>query len=179
MDGTGARYPSCQTPSTAVHGSYVQRPSDLPAAGRVVQLELRLRRFCCRNPEFSRRTFAERPVRLLAAHARRTRRLATVQCAAASFTLTGSAPRPAVRGDQGLVASVGLRKVKVATAVKLPRSIARHEHGLARASPRTDMVCATTTDHEREEEGYTPGTRIGMDREWNWLSRILVGNGRT
>ncbi|WP_338864844.1 ISL3 family transposase [Myxococcus stipitatus] len=83
MEGTGARCPSCQTPSTAVHGSYVRRPADLPAAGRVVQLELRVRRFCCRNPDCSRRTFAERPVRLLAARARRTRRLATAQCAVA------------------------------------------------------------------------------------------------
>nr|WP_254624215.1 transposase family protein [Myxococcus sp. CA033] len=83
MEGTGARCPSCQTPSTAAHGSYVRRPADLPAAGRVVQLELRVRRFCCRNPECSRRTFAERPVRLLAAQARRTRRLATAQCAVA------------------------------------------------------------------------------------------------
>ncbi|WP_254623696.1 transposase family protein [Myxococcus sp. CA033] len=83
MEGTGARCPSCQTPSTAVHGSYVRRPADLPAAGRVVQLELRVRRFCCRNPECSRRTFSERPVRLLAAQARRTRRPATAQCAVA------------------------------------------------------------------------------------------------
>ncbi|NTX41686.1 ISL3 family transposase [Myxococcus sp. CA033] len=83
MEGTGARCPSCQTPSTAVHGSYVRRPADLPATGRVVQLELRVRRFCCRNPECSRRTFSERPVRLVAAQARRTRRLATAQCAVA------------------------------------------------------------------------------------------------
>ncbi|GMU03750.1 ISL3 family transposase [Corallococcus caeni] len=66
-----------------MHGSYVRRPADLPAAGRVVQLELRVRRFRCRNPECSRRTFAERPVRLLPSRARRTRRLATAQCAVA------------------------------------------------------------------------------------------------
>lgn len=83
LEGTGARCPSCQTPSTSVHGSYVRRPVDLPAAGRAVQLELRVRRFCCRNPECSCRTFAERPVRLLSSRARRTRRLATAQCAVA------------------------------------------------------------------------------------------------
>ncbi|RKH57290.1 transposase family protein [Corallococcus llansteffanensis] len=83
LEGTGARCPSCQTPSTSVHGSYVRRPTDLPSAGRAVQPELRVRRFCCRNPECSRRTFAERPVRLLSARARRTRRLATAQCAVA------------------------------------------------------------------------------------------------
>ncbi|NVJ28381.1 ISL3 family transposase [Myxococcus sp. AM011] len=48
-----------------------------------MRLELRVRRFCCRNPDCSRRTFAERPVRLLAAQAQRTRRLATTQCAVA------------------------------------------------------------------------------------------------
>lgn len=51
LEGTGARCPSCQTPSTWVHGSDVRRPADLPAAGSAVQLELRMRRFCCRNPD--------------------------------------------------------------------------------------------------------------------------------
>jgi transposase len=83
LEGTGARCPSCQTPSTSVHGSYVRRPADLPSAGRTVQLDLLVRRFCRRNPECSRRTFAERPVRLMPARARRTRRLATAQCAVA------------------------------------------------------------------------------------------------
>ncbi|RKH68110.1 ISL3 family transposase [Corallococcus aberystwythensis] len=80
IEGTGARCPACQMPSSSVHGSYVRRPADLPCAGHAVQLELRVRRFCCRNPECSRRTFAERPVRLLSSRARRTRRLAAAQC---------------------------------------------------------------------------------------------------
>ncbi|MCE9669550.1 ISL3 family transposase [Myxococcus stipitatus] len=83
MEGTGARCPSCQTPSTSVHGSDVRRPADLPAAGQAVQLELRVRRFICRNPECSRRTFAERPMWLLSYRARRTRRLAAAQRAVA------------------------------------------------------------------------------------------------
>ena len=81
MEGTGARCPSCQTPSNLVHGSYVRRPADLPSAGCAVQLKLRVRRFRCQNPECTRRTFAERPLRLLSPRARRTRRLATAQCA--------------------------------------------------------------------------------------------------
>lgn len=46
--------PSRQTPSTSVHGSEVRRPADLPTAGLAVRLELRVRRFCCRNPACSR-----------------------------------------------------------------------------------------------------------------------------
>lgn len=80
-ESTGARCPSCQTPSTSVHSSYVPHPADLPSAGRVVKLEVHVRHFFCRNEQCPRRTFAERLPRLLSCRARRTRRLATAQCA--------------------------------------------------------------------------------------------------
>ncbi|WP_037583136.1 ISL3 family transposase [Stigmatella aurantiaca] len=80
-ESVGAQCPSCKSRSTAPHSTYVRHPTDLPCAGRPVQLELRVRRFYCRNPECSRRTFTEPVSRLLAARARRTRRLATAQCA--------------------------------------------------------------------------------------------------
>nr|WP_237726769.1 transposase family protein [Corallococcus coralloides] len=80
MEGTGARCPACQVPSHSVRGSYVRRPADLSSARHSVHLALRIRRFCCRNLECTRRTFTERPLRLLFSRARRTRRLATAQC---------------------------------------------------------------------------------------------------
>lgn len=82
-EGTGARCPSCQTPSNAAHSSYVRHPADLPSAGRAVKLAVQVRRFFCLNAQCPRRTFAERLPRLLSPRARRTRRLATAQCAVA------------------------------------------------------------------------------------------------
>lgn len=103
--------------STAVHGSYVRRPADLPAVERVVQFELRVRRFCSRNTECSRRTFAERPSRLLAARARRTRRPTTEQCAVA---VTVGAEAKA-RLLKPLAVPSGLNSAEAATLARIQR----------------------------------------------------------
>lgn len=79
----GARCPACGVWSEAGHGGYLRRPADLPWLGRCVQIALRVRRFRCHNAARARRTFAERLPGLIAAHARRTRRLAAVQGAVA------------------------------------------------------------------------------------------------
>src|SRR3954470_7834044 len=75
----GGRCPDCGRASRAVHSRYHRRPADLPPPGRSVGVELRVRRFYCRNAACPRRTFAERLPELVAAHARRTRRLAEAQ----------------------------------------------------------------------------------------------------
>ena len=79
----GARCPACGVWSGAGHGSYQRRPADLPLLGKIVQIVLRVRRFCCYNVACARRTFAVRLPGLLAAYARRTRRLAAAQGAVA------------------------------------------------------------------------------------------------
>lgn len=75
----GACCPDCRRRSSDVHGYYDRQPDDLPVAGRRVRLELRVRRYACRNVACSRRTFAERHPMLIAPLARRTKRLATAQ----------------------------------------------------------------------------------------------------
>jgi transposase len=75
----GGRCPDCGQASRAVHSRYRRRPADLPALGRAVRLDLRLRRFYCRNAACTRRTFAERLPELIRPHARRTGRLAEAQ----------------------------------------------------------------------------------------------------
>src|SRR4051812_34488489 len=75
----GGRCPECGHASRAVHSCYRRRPADLPALGRAVRLDLRLRRFYCRNAACTRRTFAERLPELIRPHARRTGRLAEAQ----------------------------------------------------------------------------------------------------
>ena len=79
----GARCPACGVWSEAGHGSYLRRPADLPLLGRSVQIALRVRRFRCHNAACERSTFAERLPGLVAANARRTRRLAAAQSAVA------------------------------------------------------------------------------------------------
>jgi transposase len=75
----GGRCPDCGQASRAVHSRYRRRPADLPALGRAVRVDLRLRRFYCRNAACTRRTFAERLPELIRPHARRTGRLAEAQ----------------------------------------------------------------------------------------------------
>ncbi|WP_405834424.1 transposase family protein [Streptomyces sp. NBC_01176] len=55
----GASCPRCGAWSAQVHGSYPRFPADVPSAGRSVVLQLRVRRFTCRNAECGRRTFVE------------------------------------------------------------------------------------------------------------------------
>jgi transposase len=75
----GARCPDCSQLSATIHGTYRCRPADLPAFGRQVRLDLRLRRYVCINEACGRRTFAERLPMLIAPRSKRTRRLARAQ----------------------------------------------------------------------------------------------------
>jgi transposase len=75
----GGRCPDCGRASRAVHSTYHRRPADLPSLGRAVRVDLRVRRFYCRNAACTRRTFAERLPELINPHARRTCRVAEAQ----------------------------------------------------------------------------------------------------
>jgi transposase len=75
----GSCCPDCGHASRAVHSRYRRRPADLPSLGCAVRLDLRLRRFYCRNTACTRRTFAECLPELIRPQARRTCRLAEAQ----------------------------------------------------------------------------------------------------
>jgi transposase len=70
-----ASCPQCQHNSTRVHSRYRRTLSDVPCTGLTLYLELRLRRFFCRQPGCSRRIFTERLPTVVAPYARRTSRL--------------------------------------------------------------------------------------------------------
>jgi hypothetical protein len=53
-------YPSCGSSASNIHSRYVRTIADLPIAGKIVVLELHVRRFRCRNPGCSRHIFYER-----------------------------------------------------------------------------------------------------------------------
>src|SRR5215207_9519426 len=72
---TQAECPRCQRPSTRVHSYYTRSVADLPWHGVAVRLELRTRRFRCRNSLCTKRVFCERLPRVVAYYARQTIRL--------------------------------------------------------------------------------------------------------
>ncbi|MGY4907204.1 ISL3 family transposase [Streptomyces sp. 900116325] len=86
----GASCPGCGAWSARVHGSYLRFPADVPSAGRSVLLQLRVRRFTCRNAECGRRTFVEQIPGLTRRNGQRTERLSST-VAAIGLALAGRA----------------------------------------------------------------------------------------
>jgi transposase len=72
---TQAECPRCHRPSTRVHSYYTRRVADLPWHGVSVRLELRTRRFRCRNSLCTKRIFCERLPRVVAHYGRNTVRM--------------------------------------------------------------------------------------------------------
>jgi transposase len=70
-----AACPRCLRPSTRVHSYYARKVADLPWHGVSVRLELRTRRFRCRNGLCTKRVFCERLPRVVAHYGRNTVRM--------------------------------------------------------------------------------------------------------
>src|SRR5436190_2400273 len=70
-----AACPRCLRPSTRVHSYYTRKVADLPWHGVSVRLELRTRRFRCKNSLCTKRIFCERLPRVVAHYARKTVRM--------------------------------------------------------------------------------------------------------
>jgi hypothetical protein len=71
--------PLCGRPTTRVHSRYRRRLADLPWHGRIVELQVDVRRFRCANEACHRRIFAARLPAAAAVQARRTVRLGEAQ----------------------------------------------------------------------------------------------------
>ena len=67
--------PFCNEPSTSLHSNYIRRVADLPWHGVAVKLELKTRKFRCRNALCARKVFCERLPKVAAAYACKTVRL--------------------------------------------------------------------------------------------------------
>jgi transposase len=85
--------PVCSQPSSRIHSRYMRTLADLPCQGRLVRLQIEVRRFRCVEPTCRRATFAEQFPDLAAAYARRTSRQAEALCEVA-FALGGRAGAP-------------------------------------------------------------------------------------
>ena len=73
---TRAPCPLCATPARRIHSDYERTLADLPWAQYRVSLQLRVRKWFCRNRACRRRIFTERLPTVAAPWARRTLRLA-------------------------------------------------------------------------------------------------------
>jgi transposase len=113
--------PVCSQPSPRVHSRYTRTLADLPCQGRLVRLQIEVRRFRCVEPTCRRATFAEQFPGLAATYARRTNRQAEALCEVA-FALGGRAGVP------------------LAKKLSLPTS----RHTLLRLLRRTPAPAATT-----------------------------------
>lgn len=67
--------PGCGCWSGRIHGTYLRFPRDLPTAGKLVVVSLRVRRFVCEEESCQRKTFAEQVHGLTRKFGRRTERL--------------------------------------------------------------------------------------------------------
>jgi len=146
--------PACGTWSEAIHSQYQRTITDLPWGQQTVQLQLRVRKFFCRQPTCSRRIFAERLPAVVAPYARRTSRLTEVVRLLA-FALGGE---PGAR----VVERLGMA-TSPATMLRLIR--------------RTAVVTAPTprvlgVDDWAKRKGHTYGT-ILVDLEQHHLVDLL------
>jgi transposase len=67
-----AACPCCAVSSSSIHSRYQRHLTDLPWGTCMVRLQLRVRKFVCRNPHCQRRIFTERLPELVPAYARKT-----------------------------------------------------------------------------------------------------------
>ena len=94
---TTAPCPSCGVMSERIHSRYVRRVADLLWHGVAARLELHARKFFCVGLDCPQRVFTERLPRVVAPHARRTRRLNEALTLLA-FALGGEAGARAAAG---------------------------------------------------------------------------------
>lgn len=72
--------PLCSKNGNRIHSHYTRRLADLPISGKLVQLQLKARRFFCRNKKCPRKVFTERFKADILPYARRLCRSTDVLC---------------------------------------------------------------------------------------------------
>jgi transposase len=112
--------PRCAAPSSSVHSRYQRRVTDLPWGALAVYLQLRVRKFLCRQSTCPCRIFTERLPHLVAPSARKSHRLIT-RLQAIGLALGGQAgARLATRLRLAASAATLLRLVRGAPVPQAP-----------------------------------------------------------
>ena len=132
--------PCCAVSSSSIHSRYQRHLTDLPWGTCTVRIQLRARKFVCQNPHCERRIFTERLAELVAAYARKTRRLMIV-LRAIGVALGGNA-------DARLAARLRL-PTSPATLLRLVR---------AAPIPQTPALQAVGVDEWAWRRGHRYGT---------------------
>ena len=115
-----AECPRCHRPSKRLHSYYTRSVADLPWHGVAVKLELRTRRFRCKNSLCTKRVFCERLPRVVAHYARKTVRM-NEALELIGFLLGGEAgARAAVKLAMATSPDTLLRRVRAAVKACAP-----------------------------------------------------------
>src|SRR5215218_2824033 len=109
---TEAECPRCHRLSTRVHSYYTRRVADLPWHGVAVRLELRTRRFRCRNSLCTKRVFCERLPRVVAYYGRKTVRMEEALCLIGLFLGGEAGSRAAMKLAMATSADTLLRRAR-------------------------------------------------------------------
>jgi transposase len=90
---SSASCPLCLTPSSAQHSSYYRTVRDVPCGDYALRIQLRTRRFFCRQQDCTRRIFTERFASFLLPRARMTERFRATLLALSATTAHEGAQR--------------------------------------------------------------------------------------
>jgi transposase len=106
--------PRCHRPSSRVHSYYIRTVADLPWHGVAVKLELRARRFRCKNSLCTKRVFCERLPRVVASYGRKTVRMGEALCLIGLLLGGEAGSRAAMKLAMATSADTLLRRVRAA-----------------------------------------------------------------
>src|SRR3954453_19695039 len=136
-----ATCPLCGSTSTRAHSFYLRRLADLPWQGRIVELQVRVRRFRCSSLECRRRIFAER-LDIARPKARRTVQLHQIQ-QQIGFALGGEpGSRLAGRLAMPVSGDTLLRLVRASdTAISPPRILGVDDWAWRRGQRYGTIIC--------------------------------------
>ena len=151
---TVATCPYCGIESTRVCNHYYRRPADVPCAGYVVYLQMKVRCFFCDNEECEHRTFGERFPRVVQPYARRTDRLSAQQLQVVFETS----------------AEAGTRILNLLTVPVSPDTLLRMVRDAPEEEPETPRVLGV--DDWAKKKGQTYGT-ILVDLEKHQAVDVL------